>query len=231
MENPFSISLFLHFLYFTISRHTCILHVSEYLVILVNHFSYVIKNWCFAPIYLNIILGIYCTLVIRLPLPIVEEYISLQRKIITLCDIDHAPISSTIYIILYKVLAEWVLVMVQAHFVYFIEYSSNNKHWDLWAGQYFSSRWPLVTFKYYTRIALLNVISIQMPCWWGKGSQIKKIHGANMGPTWVLSAPYGPHVSPMNHAIRGGLCWLNQALVIFSMVVSVPLGQLYDWNI
>ena len=30
-----------------------------------------------------------------------------------------------------------------------------------------------------------------------------KVHGANMGPTWVLSAPDGPHVSPMNLAIRG----------------------------
>ena len=23
-----------------------------------------------------------------------------------------------------------------------------------------------------------------------------KVHGANMGPTWVLSAPDGPHVGP-----------------------------------
>ena len=29
-----------------------------------------------------------------------------------------------------------------------------------------------------------------------------KVHGANMGPTWVLSAPYGPHVGPINLAIR-----------------------------
>ena len=28
-----------------------------------------------------------------------------------------------------------------------------------------------------------------------------KVHGANMGPTWVLSAPGGSHVSPMNLAI------------------------------
>ena len=28
-----------------------------------------------------------------------------------------------------------------------------------------------------------------------------KIHGVNMGPTWVLSAPDGPHVGSMNHAI------------------------------
>ena len=29
-----------------------------------------------------------------------------------------------------------------------------------------------------------------------------KVHGANMGPTWVLSTPDGPHVGPMNFAIR-----------------------------
>ena len=29
-----------------------------------------------------------------------------------------------------------------------------------------------------------------------------KIHGANMGPTWVLLAPGGPHVGPLNLAIR-----------------------------
>ena len=29
-----------------------------------------------------------------------------------------------------------------------------------------------------------------------------KVHGANMGPTWVLSVPNGPHVGPMNLAFR-----------------------------
>ena len=28
------------------------------------------------------------------------------------------------------------------------------------------------------------------------------VHGANMGPTWVLWAPNGPHVGHMNLAIR-----------------------------
>ena len=28
-----------------------------------------------------------------------------------------------------------------------------------------------------------------------------KVHGANAGPTWVLPAPDGPHVGPMNIAI------------------------------
>ena len=28
-----------------------------------------------------------------------------------------------------------------------------------------------------------------------------KVHGANVGPTWVLSVPDGPHVGPMNLVI------------------------------
>ena len=28
-----------------------------------------------------------------------------------------------------------------------------------------------------------------------------KVHGANMGPTWVMSAPDGPHVGLINLAI------------------------------
>ena len=31
---------------------------------------------------------------------------------------------------------------------------------------------------------------------------IVQVHGSNMGPTWVLAAPDGPHVGPMNLAIR-----------------------------
>ena len=42
-----------------------------------------------------------------------------------------------------------------------------------------------------------------------------KIHGANMGPTWVLSAPDGPHVGPMNLAIREG---------------SLPVSSLLQWH-
>ena len=38
----------------------------------------------------------------------------------------------------------------------------------------------------------------------GDMSPDSKVHGANMGPTWVLSAPDGPHVGSMNLAIREG---------------------------
>ena len=38
--------------------------------------------------------------------------------------------------------------------------------------------------------------------WFVLATPDSKVHGANMGPTWVLSAPDGPHVGPMNLAIR-----------------------------
>ena len=44
-----------------------------------------------------------------------------------------------------------------------------------------------------------------------KWSPDSKVHEANMGPTWVLSALDGPHVGPMNLAIRVlirlHICW------------------------
>ena len=42
------------------------------------------------------------------------------------------------------------------------------------------------------------------------GHPDSKVHGANMGPTCVLSAPGGPHVGPMNLALRV-LVWIMTA--------------------
>ena len=52
-----------------------------------------------------------------------------------------------------------------------------------------------------------------------RGSQLlinpdSKVYGANMGPTWVLSAPDGPHVGPMNLAIRECLMYTPGIYVI-----------------
>ena len=40
---------------------------------------------------------------------------------------------------------------------------------------------------------------------WNKRLPDSKVHGANMGPTWALSTPDGPHVGPMNLAFRAML--------------------------
>ena len=46
-----------------------------------------------------------------------------------------------------------------------------------------------------------------------------KVHGAIMGPNWVLSAPVGPHVGSMNFAIYD--IYLNVALLKTSINVFV----------
>ena len=58
-----------------------------------------------------------------------------------------------------------------------------------------------------------------------------KVQGANMGPTWVLSAPDGPNVGPINLAIRGsmtypcGVSGLSLYLLVYGMIS--PLTPIY----
>ena len=67
-------------------------------------------------------------------------------------------------------------------------------------------------------------------------TQIAKVHGANMGPTWDLSAPDGPHVGPMNLAVRVHdwqleiqLCPLEH---IFSYIlIRDKSSHLWRWNL
>ena len=49
-----------------------------------------------------------------------------------------------------------------------------------------------------------------------------KVHGANMKPTWVLSAQDGPYVGPMNLAIRGSFHFGIDTNIPTSLRVSSP---------
>ena len=51
-----------------------------------------------------------------------------------------------------------------------------------------------------------------------------KVHGANMGPIWVLSAPDGPLFSPINLSIRGG--YFTHVLENISCEVMVLFAKL-----
>ena len=72
---------------------------------------------------------------------------------------------------------------------------------------------------YFNRLALILVyhyadctseprtrcqVRMTHPLWWKRTNNYpdNKVHGANMRPTWVLSAPDGPHIGPMNLAVR-----------------------------
>ena len=52
-----------------------------------------------------------------------------------------------------------------------------------------------------------NILNELKCCYWLDIAMIvlifpdSKVHGANMGPTWVLSAPDGPDIGPMNLAV------------------------------
>ena len=55
-----------------------------------------------------------------------------------------------------------------------------------------------------------------------------KVHGANMGPTWDLSAPDGPHVGPMNLATR--VVSTRNELVYLIMVIIDNWHELHvEW--
>ena len=53
-----------------------------------------------------------------------------------------------------------------------------------------------------TQATILNPFSNHYCFTFCEDTQIARFMGANMGPTWVLSAPCGPHVGPINHALR-----------------------------
>ena len=55
-----------------------------------------------------------------------------------------------------------------------------------------------------------------------------EVPAANMGPTWVLSAPDGPHVGPRNHGIRVALHTLGMLILLLFFLslwlsITIPL--------
>ena len=81
----------------------------------------------------------------------------------------------------------------------------DNRVWSAktcWKSEIEAIFWTSTGSKFgYDRLKLWQLnpktIILQMHC-----IPDNKVHEANMGPTWVLSAPDGPHVGPINLAIR-----------------------------
>ena len=59
-----------------------------------------------------------------------------------------------------------------------------------------------------------------------------KVHGANMGPTWVLSSPGGPHVGPMNLAIwvyyRAEIISISRCKLYQLQTIAKPFKRHFD---
>ena len=58
-----------------------------------------------------------------------------------------------------------------------------------------------------------------------------KVHVTNMGPTWVLSSPGGPHVGPMNLAIKdiATCCLIVVNIVAMMMAWQETFFCTNDW--
>ena len=95
--------------------------------------------------------------------------------------------------------------------------------WQVWWGQCISQCFQLIAP---VRIANDN----QGLSWHIDITQTSTthIHGANMGPTWALLAPYGPHIGPMNLAIR---VWMTSLIrsAHLSMFPSESSCKIYKW--
>ena len=95
--------------------------------------------------------------------------------------------------------------------------------------------WRINFISHFTGHVITN------PCWNYSQSMLSKgapgvshfpdnkVHGANMGITWVLSAPDGPHVGPMNLALiikyvpnsRVGVTKPISSVPLFSKIFSI----------
>ena len=62
-----------------------------------------------------------------------------------------------------------------------------------------------IGLTFVARYGCSHFVSILMVIMMTQSTPDIKVHGTNMGPTWVLSAPNGPHVDPMNLAIRDSI--------------------------
>ena len=69
--------------------------------------------------------------------------------------------------------------------------------------EYFMSinNWNIQSSFHNNQIQTLYVVS--SPCMHMVINPDSKVHGANKGPTWVLSAPGGPHVGPHESCYQG----------------------------
>ena len=96
--------------------------------------------------------------------------------------------------------------------------------------------YPLVTFETFISAAITQQSTHE----YGRINHVKlkrndtpdrTVHGAIMGPTWVLSAPDRPHVGPMNLAIRDYITtkWAWEEACVYMMwymvhvVIFIPV--------
>ena len=129
-----------------------------------------------------------------------------------------------------KLPPDWImLIKFQARgiFTYFQLYAHKPLvKW--WKRKHFLCYWPLVRGIHQSPVTshcnerghrLCSVFSAQCV---HKQFPDSKVDEAGMGPTWVMLAPDGPHVGPMNLAISKVHIWpiLNRSLVVWTLILA-----------
>ena len=106
--------------------------------------------------------------------------------------------------------AMWAAEMTPSLYMYYcIVICVTRDHAKSWLPAHKFYTCVIVTiFKYHRTTAIISVFWTYR--WWytREGNLTipdNNVHGANLGPTWVLSAQDGPFVGPMDHATGMGL--------------------------
>ena len=95
--------------------------------------------------------------------------------------------------------------------------------------------WYCVCWCLFIPLALYNLLGISASLTQQSlvlvtySSPDSKVHGAHMGPTWVLSAPDGPHVGPMDLAIRETMDTETEILSLF-LVITLCMCHTWTWS-
>ena len=91
------------------------------------------------------------------------------------------------------------------HYTYYISIWDIPHHWSLCKG-YNQWRWEwnlnIMHYNDFT-ILILGILAHPVKQIILQNTPDSKVHAANMGPTWVLSAPDGPHVGLVNQGSWG----------------------------
>ena len=98
-----------------------------------------------------------------------------------------------------------------------------------------SNTWQSMTTKFSSndKHAQCRQANIWIVCWLKTPLNVHPdciLHGVNMGPTWVLSAPDGPHVGPMNLAIRVYTGMLFKTIPLPLLHLKPTCLKFYIWT-
>ena len=122
-----------------------------------------------------------------------------------------------------------------------ISNSALNKKTGLPLAKIFVLTWCDVSIRELLTMRLKSLRPM-LACYDWQNNPDSKVHGANMGPTWVLSAPGGPHVGPVNLAIKdrigssdGSLPnmwqpWLDPMMTPISQTTQAPDSEVHGAN-